>query len=141
MIPLNENNNKGTWTQFEDEQLISAVSKFGAKKWIDISKLVPTRTSKQCRERWHHRLDPIIKHEPFEPWEDTIILEKQKEIGNKWSIISQKLPGRSASSVKNRWYSCLKNQNIKIYSNYLEINHNINEYKKDIDFQIQNNEF
>lgn len=100
---------RGTWTQQEDEQLLQAVHQLGPKKWVDIAKFVPTRTSKQCRERWSHRLDPEIRHEPFEPWEDQIIITKQREIGNKWAIIAQSLPGRSASAVKNRWYSGLKN--------------------------------
>ena len=106
----NEFTARGSWTQQEDEQLKQAVSQLGAKKWIDIAKFVPTRTSKQCRERWHHRLDPQIKHEPFEPWEDQVIIEKQREIGNRWAVIAHQLPGRSASAVKNRWYSGLKSQ-------------------------------
>ena len=104
----NEFTARGAWTQQEDEQLMAAVSQLGPKKWIDIAKFVPTRTSKQCRERWHHRLDPQIKHEPFEPWEDRVIIEKQQEIGNRWSVIAQQLPGRSASAIKNRWYSGLR---------------------------------
>jgi hypothetical protein len=106
----NEFTARGSWTQQEDEQLISAVQQFGPKKWIDIAKFVPTRTSKQCRERWHHRLDPALKHEPFEPWEDQLIIEKQREIGNRWAVIAHQLPGRSASAIKNRWYSGLKSQ-------------------------------
>ena len=105
----NEFQARGTWTQQEDEQLTSAVRQLGTKKWTDIAKFVPTRTSKQCRERWFHRLDPNIRRDPFEPWEDQIIIEKQKEIGNKWAIIAQQIPGRTPSAVKNRWYSGLKN--------------------------------
>ena len=89
--------------------MLSAVHQLGPKKWVDIAKFVPTRTSKQCRERWFHRLDPEIRHEPFEPWEDQIIITKQREIGNKWATIAQELQGRSPSAVKNRWYSGLKN--------------------------------
>ena len=105
----NEFQARGTWTQQEDEQLTNAVHQLGTKKWTDIAKFVPTRTSKQCRERWFHRLDPSIRRDPFEPWEDQIIIEKQKEIGNRWAIIAQQIPGRSPSAVKNRWYSGLKN--------------------------------
>lgn len=99
---------RGSWSQQEDEQLIAAVTQLGPKKWTDIAKFVPTRSSKQCRERWFHCLDPKIRHDPFEAWEDQKILEMQREIGNKWAVIAQKLPGRSPSSVKNRWYSSLK---------------------------------
>ena len=101
---------RGSWTQAEDDLLVSAVAQLGPKKWTDIAKFVPSRTSKQCRERWFNRLCPELKHEPFEPWEDRIILEKQKEIGNRWSVIAKQLPGRSSNAIKNRWYSGLKGQ-------------------------------
>jgi hypothetical protein len=104
--------NRGTWTQVEDELLTNAVRKFGSKKWTDIAKLVPNRTSKQCRERWCNRLAPNVKHEPFEPWEDQIIIDKQRELGNRWSIIARQLEGRSANAVKNRWYSGLKTSTV-----------------------------
>lgn len=105
-----EFNARGSWTQQEDEQLITAVQRLGAKKWTDIAKFVPTRTAKQCRERWHQRLDPGIRHEPFEPWEDQIIIEKQRELGNHWSLIAQHIKGRCPNSIKNRWYSGLRSQ-------------------------------
>ena len=101
---------RGAWTQHEDDQLSNAVAQLGPKKWTDIAKFVPSRTSKQCRERWFNRLSPEIKHEPFEPWEDQIILQKQKELGNRWSIIARQLPGRCPNAIKNRWYSGLKSQ-------------------------------
>jgi hypothetical protein len=100
--------NRGAWTQPEDELLVKAVSQLGCKKWTDVAQLVPNRTSKQCRERWCNRLAPNVKHEPFELWEDVVIVEKQKELGNCWSAIARLLPGRAANAVKNRWYSGLK---------------------------------
>jgi hypothetical protein len=100
--------NRGAWTQAEDELLTSAVRRFGSKKWTDIAKLVPNRTSKQCREHWCNRLAPNVKHEPFGPWEDHTIIEQQRELGNRWSAIARQLEGRSANAVKNRWYSRLK---------------------------------
>jgi hypothetical protein len=105
-----ESTNRGSWNQAEDELLVTAVAQLGARKWTDVAKCVPTRTSKQCRERWFNRLCPDVKHEPFESWEDDIIIGKQKEFGNRWSVIARYLPGRSANSIKNRWYSGLKTQ-------------------------------
>ncbi|OHT07562.1 Myb-like DNA-binding domain containing protein [Tritrichomonas foetus] len=108
--PENLMNARGSWSQQEDDLLKNAISQLGTKKWSDIARFVPTRTSKQCRERWFNRLSPQLKHGPFEEWEDKIIIEKQKEVGNRWSVIAQSLPGRSSGAVKNRWHSGLKNQ-------------------------------
>ncbi|KAH0794239.1 Myb-like DNA-binding domain containing protein [Histomonas meleagridis] len=118
---------KGTWTVQEDELLKDAVQKIGTTKWIDIAKFVPSRTPKQCRERWHNRLSPELKHGPFEPWEDQIIITKQKEIGNRWSLIAQSLPGRSPGSVKNRWYAGLRNSNQNTDFSITQINGMMND--------------
>lgn len=117
-------NARGAWTQQEDELLRSAVQQLGPKKWSDIARLVPSRSSKQCRERWFDRLAPDLKHGPFEHWEDQVIIEKQKEVGNRWSVIARLLPGRSSGSVKNRWYSALKS--------------NSNDYSMSVDSMMSN---
>lgn len=36
------------------------VSVHGIKHWGKIAAALPTRTGKQCRERWHNQLDPAI---------------------------------------------------------------------------------
>lgn len=105
-----EMNTRGSWSQTEDESLRNAVCQLGPKKWTDVARFVPNRTSKQCRERWFNRLSPEIKHDPFEPWEDQVILQQQKEFGNRWAIIARHLPGRSSNAIKNRWHSGLKGQ-------------------------------
>jgi hypothetical protein len=82
----------------------------GTRKWAAVARFVLTRTAKQCRERWFQRLAPEIRHGAFEPWEDAVILARQREFGNRWSLIAAKLPGRTPGSVKNRWYSGLKHK-------------------------------
>jgi hypothetical protein len=99
---------RGTWTKQEDDLLTQAVAHLGPTKWIDVAKFVPSRTAKQCRERWYNRLNPTLKKDSFETWEDQLILQKQQELGNRWALIAQSLPGRSAGAVKNRWYAALK---------------------------------
>ena len=39
----------------------------------------------------------------WEPEEDQIIMEMLDRLGPKWSKIVQRLPGRTVSSVRNRW--------------------------------------
>ncbi|KAL7448218.1 hypothetical protein ACHAWC_000450 [Mediolabrus comicus] len=34
-----------------------------------------------------------------------ILIEAQKELGNRWAEIARRIPGRSENSVKNRWYN------------------------------------
>ena len=50
------------------------------------------------------------KKTKFEQWEDLLIVRERSMIGNHWSKIAKKLPGRSPSSIKNRWYSVLRNK-------------------------------
>jgi hypothetical protein len=80
----------------------------GPLKWIDVALFVPTRSPKQCRERWNNRLAPTLRRDAFEAWEDKLIIDKQKELGNRWALIAQNLPGRSPGAVKNRWYAGLR---------------------------------
>lgn len=102
---------KGQWSQEEDRILREAVESCETQVlWDQIAKYVQGRTPKQCRERWVYRLKPELKKTPFEPWEDKLINEERKKIGNCWTLIAQKLPGRTSCSVKNRWYTVLKNR-------------------------------
>lgn len=39
--------------------------------------------------------------------EDIILMSTQQEIGNKWTLIRKKLPGRSENDVKNRYHSIM----------------------------------
>jgi hypothetical protein len=57
-------------------------------------------------------LNPEVRRSPFEKWEDELIRSEKQRIGNHWSLIAQLLPGRTACSVKNRWYTVLRFQRI-----------------------------
>ena len=50
---------KGPWSPEEDTMLVALVNK-NYKNWGDLALDMPGRTSKQCRERWCHALDPAI---------------------------------------------------------------------------------
>jgi hypothetical protein len=54
------NGRTGSWTVEEDLKLKTSVEMHGGKDWAAIAVLVPDRTSKQCRQRWHGVLDPSI---------------------------------------------------------------------------------
>ena len=107
-VYLTDNKKKGPWTQEEDDLLLKAVSKYGTEKWGTVAKTIPGRAPNQCKERWFFRLAPDLKKTPFEDWEDSMIIALRSEFGNRWTLISAKLPGRSSCSVKNRWYTVLR---------------------------------
>ena len=100
---------KGSWSPEEDELLKEAVSRARPILWDVVAESVPGRSAIQCKERWMYRLDPDVKKTRFERWEDELILRERQRVGNRWTLIANKLPGRTPCAVKNRWYSILRN--------------------------------
>ncbi|XP_049362664.1 transcription factor MYB1-like [Solanum verrucosum] len=95
---------KGSWTKEEDILLTKCIGKYGEGKWH----LVPSRAGlnrcrKSCRLRWLNYLRPHIKRGDFAPDEIDLILRLHKLLGNRWSLIAGRLPGRTANDVKNYW--------------------------------------
>jgi len=98
---------KGGWVPEEDALLSSLVSSIGPN-WKTIATYFPSRTGKQCRERYINSLDPNIKSAPWSEEEDQIIINYHQKSGNRWSEVAKLLSGRTANAIKNRWHSNLK---------------------------------
>jgi len=101
---------KGPWSAGEDAQLWQWVESHGPGKWIMCAQSIPGRTGKQCRERWNNAYSPFLKVGDWTEAEDSLIFEMFTNLGPKWTIIAKKLLGRTANSVKNRFYSVLQRQ-------------------------------
>jgi hypothetical protein len=99
---------RGVWNLREDALLRNAVSRFGVEQWEIVAAAIPGRSAAQCRERWRFRIGPGLNKNPFEKWEDDLIIREREAHGNHWTLISAHLPGRTSCAVKNRWYSVLR---------------------------------
>lgn len=94
---------KRKFSQEEDNFILKMVSENGLHYWKQIADQLGTRTPRQCRERWKHYLSPGIESGPWTPEEDLILQTKYHELGPKWSIIRESLPGRTDVNIKNRY--------------------------------------
>ncbi|KAK8945300.1 Transcription factor MYB39 [Platanthera guangdongensis] len=100
---------KGPWTQEEDEKLIDYIKNNGHGSWRHLPRSAGlNRCGKSCRLRWTNYLRPDIKRGKFTEEEEALIIHLHSMLGNKWSLISTKLPGRTDNEIKNYWNTHLK---------------------------------
>nr|ABB83828.1 VENOSA [Antirrhinum majus] len=95
---------KGTWTKEEDILLKQCIEKYGEGKWHQVPiRAGLNRCRKSCRMRWLNYLSPNIKRGSFTRDEVDLIVRLHKLLGNRWSLIAGRLPGRTGNDVKNFW--------------------------------------
>ncbi|KAK7295399.1 hypothetical protein RJT34_18306 [Clitoria ternatea] len=100
---------RGAWNKFEDDLLKACIQHYGEGKWH----LVPQRAGlnrcrKSCRLRWLNYLKPNIKRGNFSEDEVDLMMRLHKLLGNRWSLIAGRLPGRTSNDVKNYWNTYLR---------------------------------
>ncbi|XP_027340932.1 transcription factor MYB63 [Abrus precatorius] len=100
---------RGPWSPAEDLKLIAFIQKFGHENWRALPKQAGLlRCGKSCRLRWINYLRPDVKRGNFTPEEEETIIRLHKALGNKWSKIASRLPGRTDNEIKNVWNTHLK---------------------------------
>ncbi|KAK9743289.1 hypothetical protein RND81_03G229600 [Saponaria officinalis] len=101
--------NKGAWTKDEDQRLIDYIRVHGEGCWRSLPKSAGLlRCGKSCRLRWINYLRPDLKRGNFTEEEDELIIKLHSLLGNKWSLIAGRLPGRTDNEIKNYWNTHIK---------------------------------
>ncbi|KAI3680623.1 hypothetical protein L6452_35396 [Arctium lappa] len=106
---------KGPWTAEEDQKLIDYIQKNGYGNWRTLPKNAGLqRCGKSCRLRWTNYLRPDIKRGRFSFEEEETIIQLHSVLGNKWSAIAARLPGRTDNEIKNYWNTHIRKRLLRM---------------------------
>jgi hypothetical protein len=101
---------KGFWSPAEDAKLLQMkTDPLAEYSWKDISKVIETRSQKQCRERWTNTVNPKLKKGRFSEEEDDLLLNLWRKYGSRWSIIADHLEGRTQTKIRDRFKTMRRN--------------------------------
>jgi hypothetical protein len=101
------------FTPSEDALLMCLVAQFGRFGWDVIAGKMQNRNTRQCRERWKHYLSVGFEDRPWTKAEDELLIEKEKQIGQRWTKLAAFFHNRSDIQIKARWCKLLEKKNEK----------------------------
>ncbi|WCJ36510.1 myb domain protein 42 [Euphorbia peplus] len=106
---------KGPWTAEEDKMLVNFILTHGQCCWRAVPKLAGLRRcGKSCRLRWTNYLRPDLKRGLLNEAEEQLVIDLHAHLGNRWSKIAARLPGRTDNEIKNHWNTHIKKKLVKM---------------------------
>ncbi|KAK4775260.1 hypothetical protein SAY86_010195 [Trapa natans] len=123
---------RGAWTALEDKILTAYIKVHGEGQWKNLPKRAGLkRCGKSCRLRWMNYLRPEIKRGNISLDEEDLIVRLHNLLGNRWSLIAGRLPGRTDNEIKNYWNTTLRKKAVSpvIYSIPLKTNYTHSQAK------------
>ncbi|KAL0414246.1 UNVERIFIED_CONTAM: Transcription factor [Sesamum radiatum] len=105
---------KGAWSEEEDDKLRAYILRYGHWNWRLLPRFAGLdRCGKSCRLRWMNYLKPGLKRGSFTKEEQDLIAKLHDQLGNKWSVIAARLPGRTDNEIKNYWHTHIETRSRK----------------------------
>jgi hypothetical protein len=88
------------FTEQEDQIILYFCDEMGIKNWKLISKYLPLRNVKSCRDRYFNYLNPDLSQNEWSKEEDEFLFELIQAYGKQWIKISEVMKNRSANMIK-----------------------------------------
>ncbi|KAJ1258885.1 hypothetical protein BS78_10G110200 [Paspalum vaginatum] len=106
---------KGPWTAEEDQKLVGFLLTHGHCCWRVVPKLAGLlRCGKSCRLRWTNYLRPDLKRGLLSDDEERLVIDLHAQLGNRWSKIAARLPGRTDNEIKNHWNTHIRKKLLRM---------------------------
>ncbi|CAN6201866.1 unnamed protein product [Urochloa humidicola] len=106
---------RGPWTAEEDQKLVGFILTHGHCCWRVVPKLAGLlRCGKSCRLRWTNYLRPDLKRGLLDDDEERLVIDLHAQLGNRWSKIAARLPGRTDNEIKNHWNTHIRKKLLRM---------------------------
>lgn len=75
----------------------------GPVNWHNVAALIPGRTNKDCRKRWHYTVAAGVTKGTWTAEEDKQLCLAVEKHGTKWSHVALEMEKRNGDQCSKRW--------------------------------------